>query len=208
MNIIDSNNLIPDKGVIEKIGREHPFSKNLQESINHLTIKLSTGTSEHIDFDMANRNATLHIFPETPHKVHYEYILFHEFAHVADRLNPDFGYTDDKMKELNNNEKRRLTEIWNCHIDARLNAKGLYHLGEKRELILSLICGKVQALPYTVEGRLEGRVCSLKSLGSKNAEEIIRTTWNNPGIIISYDDLIRIAKTDKIEGLVVEVRIT
>ena len=43
MKIIDNENLIPDKAIIELIIRKHPLSENLCRIINNLIIELSAG---------------------------------------------------------------------------------------------------------------------------------------------------------------------
>ena len=66
MNIIDNENLMPDKTILEVIVRNHPFCKNLCNIINNLIIKLSTDPTEKINFDLTTKDVILYIFNLNP----------------------------------------------------------------------------------------------------------------------------------------------
>ncbi|GAH20501.1 unnamed protein product, partial [marine sediment metagenome] len=119
MEIIDKKNLIPDKNVLVKITKEHPSGRNLYNNINTLTIELSTSNTENIYFDMNTKDATLCVFEDTALKDNFECILYHEFFHIADRLDPKFEYSDEKKDTLTEDEKRCVVELWNLYIDTR-----------------------------------------------------------------------------------------
>jgi len=146
MKIIDNNNLIPDKEILKKIVREHPFSKNLDSRINTLIIELlpSQATSETSKLNFGNNDVILSIFRTTPEKNNYKYILYHEFGHIADQFNPEFEYTEEGMNSLTNNEKLKVEELWNAYIDARLNDKNLLQVGNNDNNMWGTINGKPQ----------------------------------------------------------------
>lgn len=137
MDIIDNKNLIPDKAIIEVIIRKHPLCENLFRFINNLIIELSADPTERINLDTGTQNVTLYIFKETPSKRDYKFILYHEFSHIADKLNPGFKYSDEKWNSLTEREQRGVQTLWNCFINARLYERNLFqlihinaHLGE------------------------------------------------------------------------------
>jgi len=125
MNIIDDKNLIPDKSIIEKVINVHPLCKNLSSRIKNLTIEISMDPSEKINFDIATQKAVLFVFKDTILKPEYEFVLFHEFSHVADKLNPEFKYSDEKYDRLTTKEVAAVRTLWDCYIDSRLNRKHL-----------------------------------------------------------------------------------
>jgi len=108
MIITDVMNLIPDKDVLEKIVKGHPLSQTLWDSIKNLTVEPSTGPSEYISFDIMTMNAILYLFKDTALKPEYEFILYHEFSHVADKLNVGFKYSDTKWAKLKPREQGAL----------------------------------------------------------------------------------------------------
>jgi len=127
----------------------------------------------------------------------FEYILYHEFTHIADRTNPLFGFADDKRDSLSDEEQLCLMEIWNVFIDSRLNFHNLFRLGNNDKRIYCTINGKLQLAPFSIEGKLLRHMSFLRSRGIQNADIIVRNVWNNPNISHSYDDLIKIIKEGK-----------
>jgi hypothetical protein len=172
MDITDVENLVPDKTVLENIVKGHPLSQNLWNLIKNLTIELSTGPSEHISFDMMTMNANLYLFKETASKPEYEFILYHEFSHIADKLNVEFKYSDIKWTGLKPQEQGAVGTLWDCYINSRLN---------ERQLV---------PVWYANSDR-ENRIDYLESCCFIDAERLFVEIWNNPGQILSFDDLIK-----------------
>jgi len=198
MKIIDNKNLIPDtqKDVLIKIVKNHPSGKDLFDSIRDLTIELSTGNSEAIDFDKSTRDATLYVFEQTATKDDFEYTIHHEFFHVADRLSVRFKYSDDKKDSLIEKEKRCLMELWNLYIDTRLNDKGLLKIRQGSSI--RKINGKLQIVHYrNTDMRLADSANFLETRGVSRAEKIVREIWESPGHYLSYEDMINIVKNNR-----------
>lgn len=197
MNIIDNNNLILDKNLLIRVIKKHPLNNNLYNLINNLVVDLlskNDTTPARIDLNLLNNNVTLFIKPETPSENNYEYILFHEFSHIADRYNPKFKYSNKIRDSLTNVQRENVMEIWNLYIDARLNDEKLFHLSNNCKKEYSKINGKLQELPHSIEGKLMGHISFLGSRGVKNAENIVRKIWQNPDNFLSYQDIIELAK--------------
>lgn len=189
MKIIDDENLIPDKQIVEKIVRGHPFSANLYDTINNLVIRASTSVNIKLE---PNNDVTLEIQRTTPSEENYEYILYHEFGHVADRLNPKFKYSNETMNSLTNDEKRKVKAVWSAWIDARLHDKNLLQLGNNDKNIWDIINGKFQEIPYIIEGKHMQSVYLLKNV--KNAEDIVEEIWKYPNRLLSFEEMIDIIK--------------
>lgn len=195
MEIIDEENIIPDKNIIMRIIKDHPLCENLHTKIRNVFIKLldpsgAVNKTENIEKNNDNSDVSLFIFKDTPAKVNYECILYHEFSHIADRLNPDFKYSEEKKKLLTDLEKLKVMNLWNLFIDSRLNAKKLFVLEKRTKPLMS----KYGILPNTIEGKLLEHISQLESAGLKTAKDIVEGIWNNPERFLSYDDLIKIVK--------------
>ena len=191
MKIIDENNLIPDKNILIKIIKEHPLCKNLNDRIRNLTIKLSNECRIGLN---KNQDVTLFLTKNVSSQKNYEYILYHEFSHTCDKLNPEFKYTDKKRDALADIEKLKVMEIWNVYIDSRLDKLDLFRLKDEG---YSLINGKLQMLPRNIKSYLMCRVNLLQTgeIGEINdAKIIIEDIWKNPTKFLSYDDMIDIVK--------------
>jgi hypothetical protein len=192
MEIIDKNNLITDHTVIKRVVKRHPFSSDLWVQIKKLTVechKKADNGGPSIEFHHATHLAILYVLPNMEEKSNYEYILYHEFGHVADRLNPEFGYSDQIKYSLSDAEQVMVMELWNLYIDARLQHHGLFRLDEKDGPTYSKINGKSQELPCTTQGKLMRHVNLLKSGGVLEAERIVKQIWENPEKSISYQDM-------------------
>ena len=199
MKIIDDENLIPDKAILEKVIKEHPFYKNIDKIINNVIIMKCLNTTENIDINSETGDVTLCIFETTFMKDNYEYILYHEIGHIADILNPEFNFSITKKESLNDLEKSKVTEIWNVYIDSRLNDKNIFKLGNNDLNVCSMVGGKLQKLPYSIDGKLLGHTHYLKSRCIKNAKQIVEKIWNNPNNPLSYDNIIEIIKKVKLD---------
>ena len=198
MKIIDDKKLIPDaqKDTLIRIVKNHPSGKNLFDSINDLTIELSTGNSEAIDFDISTRDATLYIFEQTATEDDFECTIHHEFFHVADRLSVRFKYSDEKKDLLTEDEKRCVWELWNLYVDTRLNDKGLLKI--RRGSSALRIDGKLQIIRHrTIAIKLMESTNFLKQRGVSGAENIVRKIWERPSSHLSYEDMINIVKNGR-----------
>ena len=196
MKIIDKKNLIPDKNVLIKIAKEHPSGRNLYNDINTLTIELSTSNTENIYFDMNTKDATLCVFEGTALEDNFESILYHEFFHIADRLDPKFKYSDEKKDALTQVERRCVMELWNLYIDTRLNSKGLFVVWKGSSFLK--IGGKIQICHnMTIDIRIRHSINFLKARGVNEAEQIVRKIWKNSDHYLSYNDMINIVKNSR-----------
>ena len=197
MKIIDPDNLIPDHGVIDRVVNTHPFSSNICQKIQALTVANDDSeiVNPRISFNHETLGAILYVVPQLYQFSNYEYILYHELGHVADRLNPKFGYSDVIKSSLSDMEQYGLMEVWNLYIDARLHYHNLFRLDEQEKPTYSMINGKLRKLPCTIQGKLMAHVSFIKSRGITEAERIVKEIWENPEKSISYQDMISIVTT-------------
>jgi hypothetical protein len=189
MIINDPKNLIPKYDLLSHIVNAHPLGQNLMTNIKTLLIHESEN-GPNIEFDDEDQIATLCLSKYDFNRDNFEFILYHEFSHIIDRTNPDFGYSDEKKDLLSDPEKLCVMELWNIYIDARLNNHDLFKLGENDKNVLCRINGKSQKAPYSIEGKLLCHISFLRSRGFINADSIVRDFWQHPGKIRSYDDFI------------------
>ncbi len=193
MEISDPQNLIPDHSVIERIVKMHPFSSDLWLQIEKVSVKSheeADDTGPRIEFNHATHETILYVITNMAEKSNFEYILYHEFGHIADRFNPEFGYSDQARYSLTDIEQANLMELWNLYIDARLHYHELFRLDEEERPTYSMVNGKLKKLPCTIQGKLMAHVSFLRSRGIAKAERIIREIWENPKKPMSYQDMI------------------
>lgn len=198
MKIIDDKKLISSKfkDVLIKISKNHPSGENLYNSINNLIIKPSDGSTEAIYFDTSKKEAILYVFEETTTGDDFEYIICHEFFHIADRINPKFEYSDKKKDLLTEESKRCVMELWNLYIDTRLNENRLLKI--RRGSSLLKINGKYQIIyNRTIDTKLMESTNFLKTRGVNNAKNIVREIWGKPNEFLSYEEIINIIKKSK-----------
>ncbi|MCX6813479.1 MAG: hypothetical protein NTV77_03335 [Candidatus Azambacteria bacterium] len=193
MKIIDENNLIPDKKVLTKIIKKHPLRKNPDNHIHNLIIKLSEQCCIELD---KNKDVTLFLTENVSLKSIYEYVLFHEFSHIFDKLNPEFKYADIKRDALSDTEKEAVMEIWNVYIDSRLNRFGLFKIEDENQERQFIIGKEYQKLIINIETKLKFHIHFLQNRNVKNAKDIIDNIWENPVQFLSYDDIINITKAN------------
>ena len=198
MKIIDEQNLIPDKKILNHVVSNHPFDSDLSVKLETIKIDISENhgiPKEMIQFDPSNTHIILGIGKSTHLKENFEYILYHEFGHAADRLNPDFGYSEKEKAQLSDREKMGVMEIWNICIDSRLNESGLFNLGYQ-PLTVGTLNGKVVRFPEGLEGKLLSHISMLENCGFKyeTAKEMVNNLWNNPIWTVTYMDMIASVK--------------
>jgi hypothetical protein len=193
MEISDPQNLIPDHSVIERIVKMHPFSSDLWLQIEKVSVKSHEEADVRppsIKFNHATHETILYVTTNMAEKSNYEHILCHEFGHIADRLNPEFEYSDQVKYSLTDIQQANLMQLWNLYIDARLHDHELFRLDEEERPICCMVNGKYNKLPCTIQGRLMQDVSFLGSRGIANAERIVREIWENPKKPMSYQDMI------------------
>jgi hypothetical protein len=111
-------------------------------------------------------------------------VLYHEFSHLIDRKNDDFGINEQKEREAQNIQPSEMTQrnfslykhIWNCYIDGRLNRYGKN--------------------PKTLQQRIdelseEISKCDLETENS-NITDIISQVWKSDSI--TFDDIISLTQ--------------
>ena len=196
MKIIDPNNLIPDHSVLKRVIKIHPFSANLYQQIHDITVSEDDSeiASPRVNFNHETCEVILYLDPLLYQRSNYEYILYHELSHVADRLNPNFAYSEELKSSLSDHERYALMEVWNLYIDSRLNHFGLFQLGENDRGVYCRINGKLQIPPFSIEGRLLRYISSLRSSGIKSADSLVKDIWENPMVFRSYRVLISLIK--------------
>jgi len=195
MKIIDSNNLIP-AGVLKQLIKNHPFSTNLYQQIHGITVSEDDSgiPRPRVNFNHETCEVILYLDPLFDQRSNYKYILYHELGHVADRLNPNFAYSEELKSSLSDHERYALMEVWNLYIDARLHHYGLFQLGRNDKNIYCRINGKLQIAPYSIEGKLLRHISSLRSVKIDNVDSIVKGIWENPMVFKSYRELISLIK--------------
>ena len=199
MKIIDEQNLIPDKRILIQIISNHPFVSDLSNKLETVQIEISENhgiPKEMIQFDPSNTHVILGIGKGSHQKENFEYILYHEFGHAADRLNPGFEYSEKEKSLLSAKEKMGVMELWNTYIDSRLNESGLFKLGYQPPSTGKLN-GKVVRFPEGLNGELLSHISILENCGLKHekANKLVDDIWNNPRRVMTYKDMILSAKS-------------
>ncbi len=198
MKISDPHLLIPDHSVLHQIIGNHPFSQGLLDEIREvkvLSVEQNRNQGPRIEYDQRKQKAKLYVSSDTSSRINYSYILYHEFSHVADRLNPAFAYSDEIRFSLSDIEQLNVMELWNLYIDARLHLHGLFELGENDRNVYCMIDGKLQKLPFSIEGKLVAHSSFLSSRGIRDAQRIVREIWDNPSLSRSYPELVVLVNT-------------
>jgi hypothetical protein len=200
MKIRDPYHLIPDHEMVHRIVKSHPFYPYLPDKIRE--VKVLPLDHDHnqwprVEYDQVEQEVKLYVAPNTASRSNYDYILYHEFSHVADRLNPAFGYSDEIRFSLSGNEQINVMELWNAYIDARLHHHGLFKLGENDKNVHCMINGKLQELPFSIEGKLMAHTSFLSSRGLRDAQGIVLEIWDDSNLFRSYQDLVAIVKTER-----------
>lgn len=196
MKIFDQEHLLPNEQPIHRAIEQHPLHPKLIEWIEEVQIlveerKNSAGVR--IEYDRYLRSSVLYLTRDILELPEYEYILLHEFTHVGDRIDQQFGYSDELRYSLSDVAQLKLMELWNVHIDSRLNQHGLFKLGEQDKGIYCMINGKLQVAPYTIEGKLVRHISFLRSRGMPEAEETIKKIWQFPYHIQTFSELFELA---------------
>lgn len=194
INIIDLEKLIPDHEHLLHIVHSHPFDKNLSTKIITITVERSERygiAREAIYTDEINKHITLKVEEKTAHKDNYDFILYHEFGHVADRFNSKFKYSEDKKKNLTTNEQFCVMEIWNEYINSRLNKFNLYVPSGKD--CGGTIDGKLHFFKLDIEGELLSHISMLQERGFsfKSSRRLVNRIWEKPDYAWTYPQIIK-----------------
>jgi len=112
-----------------------------------------------------------------------EKVLFHEFAHIIDRLNPDFGIDCQSEDEARIMQPKQMTEggfmvyqsIWNCYIDGRLEQSGQNPRSFKQHLQEFHDCSKHFGGYFT-----------------KEVNAIFEKAWNSKNL--SFNEIVNLVK--------------
>ena len=191
MQIIDPNMLLPDKQVLQDVVQKHPLHSNLAGHVETVEVFLSERFEiphECIETEAADHKVRLGLGRSSINKTNFRYILYHEFGHVADRLRPEFKYSEQLKASLSDSEKMAVMELWNLSIDARLNMVGLFDLGILRDCYSK----KHGWLPSTVQGKLQGHAVMLENQGIPydTAMKLAEDCWSNPPHTWTYEQMI------------------
>jgi len=195
MKIHDPENLIPDTNHLLEIIASHPFDGQLINKIKKICIIRSEQfgiAKEKIEIDIDTGFVSLGIGQCTPSKSNYEFILYHEFGHVADIMCPEFGYSEIRKCSLSNTERICVMELWNAYINSRLDSYGLYK--PSGSVCYGTLNGEFQEFPGTTEGELMVHKATLEREGFpyEQADLVIKRIWENRYESLTYPEIIKI----------------
>ena len=192
IQIIDPHNLAGERSILIGVIQNHPLCPQLPDRVK--TIVFAKSHKESIEYDLRKKNIVLNLSISSHKNKNYKYVLFHEFSHVADKINSEFKYSDQLKNSLADKENILLMELWNVYIDSRLNYHGLFMLGPDDANVYARVNRKLQKLPFTIEGKVLGHISFLSSRGFREAKFVVEEIWNNPQKSISYVHLIQLVK--------------
>lgn len=188
MKVFDPRNLV-DERLIENVTKHHPLNRDMASELNLVSIEEKTDRNIHVHMDEGN-NVQLVIPPMIRPTERDLYILYHEFGHVADRLNPDFHYDHDTRLNLSFGTEKSLLVLWNVFIDTRLNKHGLFRLPAGGEVEIT-VDGVRYRLPRNDKSTyLLEAVAGLSSRGVQKPGAKVTAIWNHPDRFLSFSDLL------------------
>jgi len=203
MKIFDPEGLIPNHEHLISVVASHPFDDSLVVKISQIHIRLSEIqlfegaciAKENIEMDVDKGEVFLGVGKSIYLKKDYNSILYHEFGHVADRMDSNFQYSEDLKNELSDFEKTCVMELWNVCINSRLNAVRLYTTSGSE--CCGTLNGEEQMFPSTIEGDLMVHMATLEGAGFsyKLAKELIEDIWKYPNEPLTYPMMITKMKT-------------
>jgi hypothetical protein len=194
MKIHDPEGLIPNHEHLIGIVASHPFDNSLVSKISQIIVQRSERlgiAQENIETDENKGKVVLRVGKSTHLKKNYNSILYHEFGHVADRINEKFQYSEELKSELSESERSCVMELWNVYINSRLHAVGLYTPSVSK--CIGTLNGIRQTFPGTIEGDLMVHMATLEREGFsyKCAKELIEGVWEHPNIPLTYTIMIK-----------------
>lgn len=193
MRIIDPQKLVPNESVINDVIASHPGSHAIKSAITSIIVREADAESINLD----GTTLTLYLQESSGRRENFRYVLYHEFYHIVDRLNLKFEYYDDIKHSLTPIEQLNLMELWNLFIDARLHKRGLFELDENDKGLYGTVNGRLQKIPFTIEGKQLRHISFLASRGVVDAEELVREIWANPPTVITYGTLAKLAMVEE-----------
>ena len=188
MYVEDFRNLV-DEELLWRALKHHPLYHDLASELRSLTIQEKTGSSVGVEMD-ERRRATLYIHPILHPCQRDRFILYHELGHLADRINPRFGYRHNDRMRLTACQERNFLELWNVYIDTRLNEYGLFCLPRSgySEFVID---DKRYVLPKNdINTYLLETITHLTQRGMYRPGSLVTSIWNNPNRALSFDDLL------------------
>lgn len=188
MQVLDFQNLL-HKGLLEKVTREHPFYPDLASSIKTLSVYEKDQKGIRIEMD-EERNVYLTIHPILRPGKRDAYILYHEFGHIADRLNPDFGYKHQQRLALSSMQEECFLQLWNVYIDTRLQEEGLFCLPAGGEVEISVDGVRYRLPKSEVSTYLLEAAAHLTQRGVPKAGSLVQSIWDNPQRRLTFQDLL------------------
>lgn len=192
MDILDLRNLVGDD-LILLVTKHHPLYRDMASELGRVTVEEKTGRDIHIEMDEEN-NLTLHIHPMIRPDKRDMYILYHEFGHVADRLNPSFGYSHETRLRLSEDQERSFLELWNIFIDTRLNEHGLFCLPRSGQAEIS-VDGITYRLPRSdLNTYLLESAAHLSQRGMVRPGSLVTAIWNHPDRFLTFSDLLDLVR--------------
>jgi hypothetical protein len=188
MHIFDFRNLV-DEELLWRALKHHPLHHDLASELRSLTIEEKTGPNVGVEMD-EQRHATLYIHPIIRPSERDRFILYHELGHLADRINPRFGYRHRDRMQLDAQQEKNFVELWNVYIDARLNQYGLFCLPQSGQSEF-IIDGRRYVLPKNeINTYLLEAITHLTQRGMYRPGCLVSTIWNNPHRFLGFDDLL------------------
>jgi len=190
MQIIDPHMLLPDNQVLQDIVDRHPLHPDLAGWVDTVEVFLSERgeiPQECIETEVAHK-VRLGLGRLSKSKPNFRYILYHEFAHVADRSRLEFKYSEELKASLSSSERMAVMELWNLSIDARLNKAEVFELGKPQPCYSK----KHGWLPGTIYGKLQGHAATLENHGIsyEKAMEHAENWWISPPDTWSYEQMV------------------
>lgn len=188
MKILDYQNLV-DSELLGAIARQHPFYPGVASEIGILYVQEKDQRGIRIEMDQS-ANVTLTIHPIIRPNARDKYILYHEFGHIADRLNPDFGYNHQRRQNLSQGQEECFIQLWNVFIDARLHHHGLFRLPPGGEVDI-VVDGIKYRLPRTEVSTYLLEACAhLSQRGIGKPGALVTGIWNHPSRFLTFEDLL------------------
>ncbi len=187
MKVFDPQNLI-DEWLLEIVTKHHPLYHDLGSELNLLTVHEENGQNIFIHLDEKN-NVDLYIKPIIRPNLRDKFILYHEFAHIADRLNPYFRYDHSLRSTLSWTQEKNFLELWNIYIDTRLNKYGLFCLPQSGQINI-IVDGVKYLLPRNdINSYLLEAIANLSQRGFQKPGLIVTEIWKNPDRFLTFGDL-------------------
>jgi len=188
MHIYDFRNLV-DQELLWRALKHHPLHRDLASELRSLTIEEKTGPNVGVEMD-EQRHATLYIHPIVRPGARDRFVLYHELGHIADRINPRFGYRHRDRMQLDAQQEKNFVELWNVYIDARLSHHGLFCLPQNGQSEF-IIDGRRYVLPKNeINTYLLEAITHLTQRGMYRPGSLVTTIWNNPHRLLGFDDLL------------------